>query len=306
MFPFDGYCVAARSLAITKFFLGKLRFANEATILGRELFGIDRSIRDYEEAISMQSRSKHTRKCADTQGFLPFRIGRSYSHQMMALTLTRYERARASSRLRTIQFAYALRAHGIESLFKPLFNRKYLQRLYAGQSTTWLIACEYLRRMSQLKRAMDADLVWLETDALPWLPWCLGRVLLPGNIPLVVDYKDAIFHRHDLYKSRFVLRLLGKKLDNLTASASLVTVENRYLADRATAAGASCVEIIPTVVDLTAYTQRPRPPSEAVLTIGWLGTPSTWTEYMAPLMPLLGEIAKDARERVIAVDVGST
>jgi glycosyltransferase involved in cell wall biosynthesis len=223
----------------------------------------------------------------------------------MKLTiLTRYSRLGASSRLRTMQYSDCLLAKDIVASFSPLFSERYLERLYSGRSTFYSALAAYARRAGQLLRAGHADIIWLEKEALPWLPWGIERVLLPQAVPLVVDYDDAVFHRYDMHRSASVRRFLGRKLDKLMASASLVTAGNRYLADRATAAGAQHVEIVPTVVDLTAYTRRPESVYEDAAMIGWIGTPSTWTEYMAPMMPLLTQAAEAACARIAAVGAG--
>lgn len=224
--------------------------------------------------------------------------------RVKALMLTRYERSGASSRIRMLQYGAALQKEGVEALLNPFFNQSYLERLYSGQSTLGPTFAAYARRAGQLTRAGQADLIWLEKEAMPWLPWVIEHALLPKDVPLLVDYDDAVFHRYDLHHTAFVRRLLGRKLDKLMASASLVTAGNRYLADRALAAGAKRVEIVPTVVDLTAYTIRPKSLSRQAPTIGWIGTPSTWAEYMAPMMPRLLQAAEAADARIITVGAG--
>lgn len=223
----------------------------------------------------------------------------------MSLTvLTRYSRLGASSRLRTIQYREFLHAEGLLASFNPLFDDSYLHQLYSGRSTIGPVFTAYARRAGQLLSTRPADIIWLEKEALPWLPWGIERALLQQDIPLAVDYDDAVFHRYDMHRSVYVQRLLGRKLDKLMASASLVTVGNRYLAGRAKAAGAARVEIVPTVVDLNVYARRPHPFSDNAHKIGWIGTPSTWTEYMAPIMPLLTQAAEFAGARITAVGAG--
>lgn len=223
---------------------------------------------------------------------------------MKTMMLTRYERSGASSRLRLLQYTEYLAIQGFSSHLEPFFDESYLRRLYSGGSTAGPVLSAYARRTGQLLGADYADLIWLEKEALPWLPGGIERALLPRAVPLVVDYDDAVFHQYDLHRSTAVRQLLGRKLDRLMASASLVTAGNRYLADRAIAAGAPRVEIVPTVVDLKAYTRRPEPVSAGALTIGWIGTPSTWTEYMGPMMPLLARAAEPAGARIAAVGAG--
>lgn len=203
-----------------------------------------------------------------------------------------------------MQYDYYLLNKRLAASFDPLFSESYLRRLYSGRSTLGPALAAYSRRAGQLLRAGRADLIWLEKEALPWLPLAIERALLPRAVPLVVDYDDAVFHRYDLHRSHFIRRILGRKLDKLMAYASLVTAGNRYLADRAKMVGAQRVEIVPTVVDLNAYTRRPEPFSPSAPTIGWIGTPSTWTEYMAPMMPLLTQAAEAAGARFTAVGAG--
>lgn len=223
---------------------------------------------------------------------------------MKVTILSRYGRAGASSRLRMFQYAAHLSALGLDSTPAPFFDDSYLAGRYEGRISLCSSARAYIRRIRQLRRAREGNLAWLEKEALPWLPWLIEQSLLPSGIPLVVDFDDAIFHQYDLHSSATVRLILGNKLDKLMASAALVTAGNRYLADRAIAAGASRVEIVPTVVDLTAYTPRPAPLPGASPRIGWIGSPSTWTEYVRPILPMLIGVAETTRARLLAVGAG--
>jgi hypothetical protein len=218
--------------------------------------------------------------------------------------VTRYDASGASSRLRHMQYADALRAAGIDAVIEPFFGEGYLPRLYSNQSTFTSVLAGYGRRIRQLWRPREIDVLWLEKEALPWLPWALESMLLSKQVPLVVDIDDAVFHNYDLHRSGIVRHLFGRKLDKLMARAALVTAGNRYLGDRALAAGAARVEIVPTVVDLSVYVQRPAFEAGKAATIGWIGTPSTWQEYVQPMMPLLAQAAQDAGARILAVGAG--
>ena len=218
--------------------------------------------------------------------------------------LTRYQRKGASSRVRMLQYQPRLDLLGIDCASDALLPDAYLDDLYAGGFRLRSTAGAYANRVARLTRGIHANALWLEKEALPWLPWPLERVLLPGKIPLVVDFDDAVFHRYDLHRSPVVRGLLGRKLDRLMASATLVTAGNAYLADRARTAGARRVEIVPTVVDLDTYVERPAPSAEAAPVIGWIGTPSTWKEYMRPILPLLTRTAAAAGARISVVGAG--
>jgi len=218
--------------------------------------------------------------------------------------LSRYAALGASSRLRTMLYRPYLEKGGLEPDYLPYFEDDYLLHLYAGAPTR-RIAIEALgRRLRDLRRVGRADLLWIEKEALPWLPWVVERMALPKGVPFAVDYDDAVFHRYDLNASVAVRAVLGKKLDHLMAAATLVTAGNAYLADRATRAGARWVEIVPTVVDAELYRAKTAPTDSGPARIGWIGSPSTWAEYMVPMMPMLAEVAGRAGARIMAVGAG--
>jgi glycosyltransferase involved in cell wall biosynthesis len=186
-----------------------------------------------------------------------------------------------------MQYLASLKSAGIQVEVSPLFPDDYLERLYTGRSTGGLVARAILRRVERLRSLNGIDLIWLEKEALPWLPWLFERVLLGSRVPIVSDYDDAIFHRYDMHRRRPVRAFLGHKIDRVMAHSVLVIAGNAYLAARAHQAGASRVAIVPTVVDAQAYTVVSPKPDGMTPTVGWIGTPSTWTEYLEPLIPML-------------------
>jgi len=224
---------------------------------------------------------------------------------MKTLIFSRYARLGASSRLRTIQYRPFLETFNLKPEYLPFFEDDYLIRLYENRQTRTNVASAFLRRVRQLRSArMKADLLWIEKEALPWVPWLIERSMLPRSVPLVTDYDDAVFHRYDLHRLPFIRRLLGRKIDQVMAASALVTAGNSYLADRARAAGADWVEIVPTVVDIDNYSLRSNSNVPDTPRIGWIGTPSTWTEFMVPMMPLLETVAGAEDARLTAVGAG--
>jgi glycosyltransferase involved in cell wall biosynthesis len=158
-----------------------------------------------------------------------------------------------------------------------LFNDTMLSRKYRkGNYALTAVVMAYLKRIRQMVNRQHFDLVWIEKEALPWLPISVERTLLVG-VPYILDYDDALFHNYDLHSSFFVRRFLGHRIDELIRKAHLVMCGNDYLAKRARDAGAAWVEILPTAIDLERYPSR-RPVvnrSEEVKKIVWIGTPST-------------------------------
>ena len=224
---------------------------------------------------------------------------------MNLLILTRYDRLGASSRLRMMQYLPALAAVGITARVECFFDDAYLERLYSGEPGWRRVPSYYMKRIRALRRSAQADVVWLEKEAMPWLPAWLEQSLLSRNVPLVSDYDDAVFHRYDLHGNPLVRRVIGCKIDHVMARSALVMAGNYYLANRAKAAGAARTEIVPTVVDADAYRTDRLPAHDGMLRIGWIGTPGTWLQYMAPMRLMLAELlqAQSARLRVVGAGI---
>jgi glycosyltransferase involved in cell wall biosynthesis len=206
------------------------------------------------------------------------------------LLLSRYERLGASSRVRSYQFLPALAADGIEVDVCPMLGDDYLRVRHSGSRPVGPVLRAYARRIRDAIAHRHEPVVWLEYEALPWLPYALERMLLAGGRPLVIDYDDAIFHRYDSHGNALVRAVLGRKIDRLMAAATVVIAGNAYLAARARAAGARRVEILPSVIDLARYRQKPPVPRRDDFTVGWVGSPST-TPYLRSLEPALAALA---------------
>lgn len=190
-----------------------------------------------------------------------------------------------------MQYLPSLSDAGVEVEVAPFFDDAYLKHLYAGEPTGVATVGYYFARLRHMMRRRKPDLIWIEKEAFPWLPWPVERAILPRNVAIVADYDDAVFHRYDLHRHAAVRAVLGRKIDGVMGAANLVMAGNQYLADRAEAAGAKHVEIVPTVVDTNVYGTQRSPAGDGRLRIGWIGSPSTWTDYFAPMIPMVSAIA---------------
>jgi len=224
---------------------------------------------------------------------------------MRILALTRYGQLGASSRLRTHQYAAYLEGKGIHLRCEPFFDDAYVRAMYGNDSSLKSVMGYFARRARLLASGAEADAVWLEKEAFPWLPWIVERAFLPRSIPLVVDCDDAIFHRYDRHSLALVRTTLGRKIDAVMRRADLFIAGSSYLADRARGAGARRVEIVPTVVDLNRYPEaRPKARAKPIV-IGWIGSPKT-APYLHSVKRLLAQmsgiscVAIGAREDQVA------
>jgi glycosyltransferase involved in cell wall biosynthesis len=202
------------------------------------------------------------------------------------LLLTRYERLGASSRVRFLQFLPQLEAAGFTFDVQPLLSDAYVQSLYGGPPVSrWSIVKAYGRRLRALKRRLNYDVVWMEKEALPWLPAFIEIARMEG-IPFVVDYDDAWFHR---YESHWLSPILGHKIDLVMRVAHTVVAGNDFLARHARQAGAFHVEVVPTAIDFARYQNLPERVADGRLNVGWIGIPLN-AHYLSIVEPALRKV----------------
>lgn len=221
----------------------------------------------------------------------------------LVLVLPKYARKGASSRLRTFQYLPFLEDQGWAFTVQPLFDEAYLDSFYTGQgrSRSGLVLA-YLRRLFVLLGSWRYRLIWVEKELFPYMPAWVEVVLAKAGLRYVVDYDDAIFHNYDLARNKWIRRLLGRKIDAVMRHAACVIAGNEYLADRARAAGAKRVVVIPTVVDHRRYNARQE--AGQSLTVGWIGSPTT-QKYVEQLLPALQNLAIQCDFRLMLVGATS-
>jgi glycosyltransferase involved in cell wall biosynthesis len=220
------------------------------------------------------------------------------------LFLGRYSRLGASSRLRLYQYRTYLEQNGFQVCVSPLLGDHYIKRLYSGAGIPMgNVVKAYVVRLIRLLQSNNFDAVWIEKEALPWLPSWIELGLFPRELPMIVDYDDAVFHRYDMHPLMLVRAVLGQKIDAVMRRADLVTVGNDYLGDRARRAGARRVELLPTVVNEADYAVE-RTVGTGPFTIGWIGSPST-AHYLHLIGPVLRNISNGTGARIVAVGANS-
>ena len=192
------------------------------------------------------------------------------------LVFSKYDTLGASSRLRSIQYFESLEHENIEVTLSPLFDNRYLKRLYRGEKSSFnYIFKRYFKRFLQLFHLKKYDVIWIEKELFPWIPFNIEGLLKRLGINYMVDYDDAIFHNYDSHSKSLVRLLLKNKIPNVMKNATIVTLCNSYLEKKALASGAQRVELLPTVVSLKRYYLQEKKLHQKPLKIGWIGTPVT-------------------------------
>ena len=215
------------------------------------------------------------------------------------LLLSRYGRLGASSRLRFLQYLPYLEKRGFTVTIRPFFGDNYLRGLFEGKVPVSSVLKSYITRVVTMLGAQRFDAIWMEAELLRWLPAWVEERLFPSDVPLIVDYDDAIFHWYEMQRFPGVCRLLGKKINRIMAMADLVVVGNDYLGKRAQLAGARRIEKIPTVVDIDRYFVPVRNVNSR-LTVGWIGTPAT-AKFLYHIAAALRAIVDVFGVRIVAV-----
>jgi glycosyltransferase involved in cell wall biosynthesis len=188
------------------------------------------------------------------------------------LLLSRYERRGPSSRVRHYNYLPALARAGFQITAAPLLDDAYLDRMFRGDPRSpMLLAKAYLRRLRILATARRYDLIWIEKEALPWLPAAAERAFM-GDRLLVIDYDDPWYLRYTNDRRVPIRHILGHKLESIAKHAAAITAGSPALAQWARSAKAKVVVEMPPAIDVERYPVRP--PPDGPFTVGWIGTPT--------------------------------
>ncbi len=216
------------------------------------------------------------------------------------LILSRYTEKGPSSRVRMYQYLPYLMEAGFECDVQPFFDDMYIETLFQRKPRALLkVLKAYFKRIISSLKFKQYDLVWLQYELLPWMPYCLEKILLRKSKKLVIDYDDAVFHRYDQHQSFLVRMFLGKKIDKLMHLADIVITGNEYLAEHAQRACAKQVEIIPSVVDIKQYQNNlMQERKDKVVRVGWIGSPTT-AKYLLTIENVIKKIINDKLKFII-------
>ena len=218
---------------------------------------------------------------------------------MKVLLLSRYDKLSASTRQRFLQYLPLMEQQNIHTDVSPLFSDEYLSALYSGKSYWRLVLSGYWKRIKTLFKVRSYDLIWIHIEIFPYFPAFVERFLRFLGVIYIVDYDDAIYHNYDNNPHWIIRALLGKKIDVIMRSSSMVIVGNDYLYRRALSSGANRIELIPTVVDLNRYTAV-RSINNKPMVIGWIGSPST-SKYLLSISSIYKSLLSEFDVRFVAV-----
>lgn len=192
------------------------------------------------------------------------------------LILSKYSRLGASSRLRTQQYIPYLNEAGFDVTVSSLYDDDYLRYFYrtGTRSIIKVFVC-YMKRIKTFFSAGKYDLILIEKEAFPYMPYFLEKIFLK-RYTYIVDYDDAIFHSYDLSKTSLIRLLLGDKIKHVMNNSSAVLVGNSYLRLYAEYSKSKLIVDIPTVIDESRYENKEnKNVKNSEYIVGWIGSPFT-------------------------------
>ncbi|HSV87296.1 MAG TPA: glycosyltransferase family 4 protein [Bacteroidales bacterium] len=202
-------------------------------------------------------------------------------------------------RFRFEQYLNLLRSNGFQCDISYLINEKDDFNFYAPQkyiAKTLILFKSFARRLKDLKRAGNYDLVFIYREVhMLGITW-FERLLRRKGLKMILDFDDSIWindtsdgNRHFSWLKR------PMKTAEIVGLCDMVLVGNRFLAQWALKYNSN-VHVVPTTID----TERHVPVQKQVgqkICIGWTGS-STTLKHLQMALPILRELQQKYSRRV--------
>ncbi|MFH1045755.1 MAG: glycosyltransferase family 4 protein [Candidatus Omnitrophota bacterium] len=214
---------------------------------------------------------------------------------MKVLFIVPYPTEGPSFRYRVEQFLPYLEQNGIEYKVSSFMSSNFYNYVYARKKRNAAKLLVYFlqglaRRIADLVRADQYDLVFIHLEAFPIGPPLFEWLCTRLKRPLVFDLDDAIFMKHKVGSNKIINFLkYPAKIPAIIRLSSEVIVCNDYLKSYAARyIQEEKIHVIPTSLDVTKFQPQEGRKSDAALTIGWIGSHTT-----APYLELLRAVFQD-------------
>lgn len=202
-----------------------------------------------------------------------------------------------SQRYRFEAFERHLKTRGIEVVYAGALTPDEARDFYGPVSLLRkgrIAARALVRRMVSLLQS--ADVVFVQREAFfllnEWSEW-----LAHLRAPVVFDFDDAIWiHSISEANRRFGFLKNVSKIPRIVGLSHTVIAGNEYLADWARQHSRN-VHVIPTCVDTDRFSPPAARRDSGPVTIGWSGSPSTFS-HLRPLLPALERVKARYGDRI--------
>jgi glycosyltransferase involved in cell wall biosynthesis len=176
------------------------------------------------------------------------------------------------------------------ALFRALRSRGKLAT--KGAHTLYCTA----RRIKRLAYLQQFDLIVIHREVFPFFTPVFEKWVLSRNPRVIFTFDDAIHTGHHevsdlnhpfLYRFKY-----GRGVNEVLTRSLHVIAGNRILADYARRFNSN-VTVIPTVVDCSQYSYKPKCGNErGPVTVGWIGSRTT-VRYLPAIEPALKRLAEE-------------
>ncbi len=186
---------------------------------------------------------------------------------MKVIYLSKYSSIGPSSRYRIYQYLPYLAEHGIDVNVMPLLKDRYFgiikmeSFIVKNILKIFYAIYRYINRFFDVLKAGKYDLVVVEHQAFPYLPFFLDYIVKILNKNIILEFDDAIYLTHP------------KKMPKMIRMCKAVIVGNDFLKDYAVKYNQN-VMVVPTVIDMRRYVKKGqgvRVKGQGKLTICWIG-----------------------------------
>ncbi len=191
---------------------------------------------------------------------------------------TKHSWAGPSSRYRIFQYQKFYSDAGFIITNKPLFPNSYVATFYEkGHKPLFTVLLSYLKRFWQLTFMKKYDIVYVQYELFPFLPFFFEWIFLRNKKNLVLDYDDAVFHNYDKSPNKIIKKILGSKIFKLVKRAECVITGSPYLTKILSTYTNKVIEI-PTSISFQKYNNANAIVDsnvQDVFIIGWIGSKTT-------------------------------
>ncbi|MFZ3065097.1 MAG: glycosyltransferase family 4 protein [Nitrospirota bacterium] len=168
---------------------------------------------------------------------------------MKVIYFSKYSSIGPSSRYRIYQYLPYLAEHGIDVDVRPLLKGRYFEiikienLIIKNIFKIFYAVYRYIIRFFDVLKSVKYDLVVIEHQAFPYLPFFLEYVLRMLNKNIILEFDDAIYLTHP------------KKMPKLIKMSKAVIVGNEFLKEY-TVKNNKNVNVVPTVIDMRRYVEN--------------------------------------------------
>jgi len=233
---------------------------------------------------------------------------------LRVLLLARYSRNGASSRVRHYSYIAPLAARGIAVEAQHLIDDSSLARFYAGgRRNVVRIGRSYFERAQLARNLRSFDVIWIEKEALPRLPFWLERGFYGrSRNATVLDFDDFWFARFEGNGKNDSTSWEAAKMRKAILAADLVTAANSSLAGALEEFSGRRPVVFENTIDIETYARA----RQSVLAsragdgerlgprIGWVGTPYTATRYLPAIAGALNRMTHEGLSQTVLIGAG--